>query len=98
MLFLQAEIKDYENEFQKIRQGMSEEEIAASDLESNITDAKLRNEKIKQETESETKLIEENFGKLMTSYKKFNAKMETELRNVAIAFSKLDTGKSVAIH
>lgn len=92
---LEAEISDYENEIRKIRQGMSEEEIAASDLESTITDAKQTNERIKGETESEITLIRDNFGKLMNSYKTFNAKMDIELRKVALAFSKLETGKSV---
>merc|ERR1719439_297962 len=46
---LEAEVSDYENEITKIRQGMSEEEIAASDLNSKIEEATKRIQSIKCE-------------------------------------------------
>ena len=74
---------------------MSEEEIAASDLESSIIDAKQRNEKIKNETEAEVLHVQENIKKLMECYKAFNTKMEAEMRKVGQAFAKLENGKNI---
>ena len=72
---------------------MSEEEIAASDLEANIVDAKQRNNKIKSETEAEVQYVRENINKLMCSYKAFNTKIDAEMRKVEQAFGKLENGK-----
>ena len=68
---------------------MSEEDIAASDLEANIEHAKQRNNKIKKETELECVQVREAFAKLMNSYKAFEAKMENELKKCNAAFSEL---------
>ena len=92
------EIQDYENELQKIRQGMSEEEIAASDLESSIADAKRRNEKIKSETDAEVKVVRENIGKLMDAYRRFNAKIEGDMKKVGESFSKLENERNARNH
>ena len=72
---------------------MSEEDIAASDLESNIENAKQTNDKIKKETELECVQVREEFAKLMNSYKVFEAKMENELKMCNAAFSELDRGR-----
>ena len=72
---------------------MSEEDIAASDLESNIENAKQTNDKIKKETELECVQVREEFAKLMNSYKVFEAKMENELKMCSAAFSELDRGR-----
>ena len=72
---------------------MSEEDIAASDLESNIENAKQRNDKIKEETELEGIQIRDAFTKLMNSYKAFEANFQTELKRCNAAFSELHKGR-----
>ena len=69
---------------------MSEEDIAASDLESNIQDVKQRNEKTKKESEMECVQVREAFAKLMKSYKAFEANIEKELKLCNVAFSELE--------
>ena len=76
---------------------MSEEEIAASDLDASITSAKQRNKNIEIDTEKEVQHVRETVGKLFESYKMFNAKMEGEVKKVERAFAELNSGKIPSI-
>merc|ERR1712227_671608 len=68
---LEAEIVDYENEIKRIRQGMCEEEIAASDLNLKITEVKQRIESLKSEIQNSKQEVREEYQKLKASYMKF---------------------------
>jgi len=86
---LEAEVSDYENEITKIRQGMSEEEIAASDLNSKIEEATKRIQSIKCEIARLREYVREEYHKLTKLYDKFLEKLEYETKNVSDAFKKL---------
>lgn len=86
---LEAEVIDYENEIKKIRKGMSEEEIAASDLNSKIAEAKQKNDSIKREIEDLQKSVREHFYTLKNAYMAFCARMESETKKVQDAFNEL---------
>ena len=88
-ILLQAEVSDYENEITKIRQGMSEEEIAASDLNSKIEEATKRIQSIKCEIARLREYVREEYHKLTKLYDKFLEKLEYETKNVSDAFKKL---------
>lgn len=68
---------------------MSEEEIAASDLNSQIAELKQRNDVIKSEIEDLDKTVREHFHTLKTAYLNFCAKMESETKKVQDAFNQL---------
>ena len=68
---------------------MSEEDIAANDLESNIEDARQRNDKLKRGTELEVTSIREKFNEVKNSYEKFEAKWKTEMEKYVAAHAKL---------
>merc|ERR1712223_1485852 len=86
---LEAEIVDYENEIKRIRQGMSEEEIAASDLNLKITEVKQRIERIKSEIEDSKQEVREEYQKLKESYEKFCENLKAENKKMQDAFKKL---------
>jgi len=86
---LEAEIVDYENEIKRIRQGMSEEEIAASDLNLKITEVKQRIERIKSEIENSKQEVREEYQKLKESYMKFCENLKAEYKKMEDAFKKL---------
>jgi len=86
---LEAEIVDYENEIKRIRQGMSEEEIAASDLNLKITEVKQRIERIKSEIENSKQEVREEYQKLKASYMKFCENLKAENKKIQDAFKKL---------
>merc|ERR1712223_61830 len=65
---LDVEIRDYEDQIQKIRQGMSEEDIAANDLTASIAKAKKKNAQLRHEMEIEVQQVRDEFQKLILSY------------------------------
>ena len=68
---------------------MSEEEIAASDLNSKIEEATKRIQSIKCEIERLREYVREEYHKLTKLYDKFLEKLEYETKNVSDAFKKL---------
>ena len=68
---------------------MSEEEIAASDLNSKIAEAKQKNDSIKREIEDLQKSVREHFCTLKNAYMAFCARMESETKKVQDAFNEL---------
>jgi len=86
---LEAEIVDYENEIKRIRQGMSEEEIAASDLNLKITEVKQRIESLKSEIQNSKQEVREEYQKLKASYMKFCENLKAENKKIQDAFKKL---------
>jgi len=93
---LEAEIKDYQKEIEKIRQGMSEEEIAASDLESKIAEVNRQNDEIKRLKEKEAAMTRDAFNELRSSYLIFDRRMDEELRKLALAWETIENGKNHA--
>ena len=75
---------------------MSEEEIAASDLDASINSAKQRNKQIETETEGEVQHVQETVQQLFDSYKGFNTKIEDEMQKVRVAFEKLESEKNLS--
>ena len=68
---------------------MSEEEIAASDLNSKIEEATKRIQSIKSEIAQLREYVREEYHKLTKLYDKFLEKLENETKKVSDAFKKL---------
>ena len=68
---------------------MSEEEIAASDLNSKIEEATKRIQSIKSEIECLKEYVHEEYNKLKKLYNAFLEKLEYETKKVSDAFKKL---------
>ena len=68
---------------------MSEEEIAASDLNSKIEEATKRIQSIKSEIECLKEYVREEYNKLKKLYNAFLEKLEYETKKVSDAFKKL---------
>ena len=68
---------------------MSEEEIAASDLNSKIEEATKRIQSIKSEIECLKEYVREEYHKLKKAYNTFLEKLEYETKKVSDAFKKL---------
>ena len=68
---------------------MSEEEIAASDLNSKIEEATKRIQSIKCEIECRKEYVHEEYNKLKKLYNAFLEKLEYETKKVSDAFKKL---------
>ena len=68
---------------------MSEEEIAASDLNSKIEEDTKRIQSIKSEIECLKEYVREEYHKLKKAYNAFIEKLEYETKKVSDAFKKL---------
>ena len=75
---------------------MSEEEIAASDLNSKIEEATKRIQSIKSEIECLKEYVREEYNKLKKLYNAFLEKLEYETKKVSDAFKKLQLQKNNA--
>ena len=75
---------------------MSEEEIAASDLESKIAEVNRQNDEIKRLTEKEAAMTRDAFNELRSSYLIFDRRMDEELRKLALAWETIENGKNHA--
>ena len=74
---------------------MSEEEIAASDLNSKIEEATKRIQSIKSEIECLKEYVREEYHKLKKAYNAFIEKLEYETKKVSDAFKKLQLKKEI---
>ena len=75
---------------------MSEEEIAASDLESKIAEVNRQNDEIKRLKEKEEAMTRDAFNQLRSSYLIFDRRMDEELRKLALAWESIENGKTHA--
>ena len=75
---------------------MSEEEIAASDLESKIAEVNRQNDEIKRLNEKEAAMTRDAFNELRSSYLIFDRRMDEELRKLALAWETIENGKNHA--
>ena len=75
---------------------MSEEEIAASDLESKIAEVNRQNDEIKRLKEKEAAMTRDAFNELRSSYLIFDRRMDEELRRLALAWETIENGKNHA--
>ena len=75
---------------------MSEEEIAASDLESKIAEVNRQNDEIKRLKEKEAAMTRDAFNELRSSYLIFDRRMGEELRKLALAWETIENGKNHA--
>ena len=75
---------------------MSEEEIAASDLESKIAEVNRQNDEIKRLKEKEEAMTRDAFNELRSSYLIFDQRMDEELRKLALAWETIENGKNHA--
>ena len=75
---------------------MSEEEIAASDLESKIAEVNRQNDEIKRLKEKEEAITRDAFNELRSSYLIFDRRMDEELRKLASAWESIENGKTYA--
>ena len=75
---------------------MSEEEIAASDLESKIAEVNRQNDEIKRLREKEAATTRDAFNELRSSYLIFDRRMDEELRKLALAWETIENGKNHA--
>ena len=75
---------------------MSEEEIAASDLESKIAEVNRQNDEIKRLKEKEEAITRDAFNELRSSYLIFDRRMDEELRKLALAWETIENGKNHA--
>lgn len=75
---------------------MSEEEIAASDLESKIAEVNRQNDEIKRLKEKEAAMTRDAFNELRSSYLIFDRRMDEELRKLALAWETIENGKNHA--
>ena len=75
---------------------MSEEEIAASDLESKIAEVNRQNDEIKRLKEKEAAMTRDAFNELRSSYLIFDQRMDEELRKLALAWETIENGKNHA--
>ena len=75
---------------------MSEEEIAASDLESKIAEVNRQNDEIKRLNEKEAARTRDAFNELRSSYLIFDRRMDEELRKLALAWETIENGKNHA--
>ena len=75
---------------------MSEEEIAASDLESKIAEVNRQNDEIRRLKEKEAAMTRDAFNELRSSYLIFDRRMDEELRKLALAWESIENGKTYA--
>ena len=75
---------------------MSEEEIAASDLESKIAEVNRQNDEIKRLKEKEEAITRDAFNELRSSYLIFDRRMDEELRKLALVWESIENGKTYA--
>jgi len=75
---------------------MSEEEIAASDLESKIAEVNRQNDEIRRLKEKEAAMTRDAFNELRSSYLIFDRRMDEELRKLALAWETIENGKNHA--
>ena len=75
---------------------MSEEEIAASDLESKIAEVNRQNDEIKRLKEKEAAMTRDAFNELRSSYLIFDRRMDEELRKLALVWETIENGKNHA--
>ena len=75
---------------------MSEEEIAASDLESKIAEVNRQNDEIKRLKEKEAAMTRDAFNELRSSYLILDRRMDEELRKLALAWETIENGKNHA--
>ena len=75
---------------------MSEEEIAASDLESKIAEVNRQNDEIKRLKEKEAAMTRDAFNELRSLYLIFDRRMDEELRKLALAWETIENGKNHA--
>ena len=75
---------------------MSEEEIAASDLESKIAEVNRQNDEIKRLKEKEAAMTRDAFNELRSQYLIFDRRMDEELRKLALAWETIENGKNHA--